>query len=109
MFLIFDEHELFFLECIRTLFPHLKVSQKTLVKRQEGKVKIKTLFLKKETLAQVFSCKFCEISKNIFYHRAPVVTPKTFRCTVHGFFLLIRVFRLHFSHKMFFHKICSIT
>ena len=29
-------------------------------------------FIKKETLAQVFSCKFCEIFKNIFFieHRA---------------------------------------
>ena len=24
-------------------------------------------FIKKETLAQVFSCQFCEISKNIFF------------------------------------------
>ena len=31
-------------------------------------------FLKKETLAQVFSCKFCEISKNIFPYRTPPVT-----------------------------------
>ena len=30
-------------------------------------------FIKKETLAQVFSCKFCEISKNTsFFHRAPL-------------------------------------
>ena len=30
-------------------------------------------FVKKETLAQVFSCEFCEISKNIFSHRTPLV------------------------------------
>ena len=30
-------------------------------------------FLLKETLAQVFSCEFCEISKNIFFYRAPPV------------------------------------
>ena len=30
-------------------------------------------FIKKETLAQVFSCKFCEISKNTFSHRTPPV------------------------------------
>ena len=29
--------------------------------------------LKKETLAQVFSCEFCEISKNAFYYRTPPV------------------------------------
>ena len=30
-------------------------------------------FIEKETLAQVFSCKFCEISKNTFYYRTPPV------------------------------------
>ena len=31
------------------------------------------ILLKKETLAQVFSCEFCEISKNTLLHRAPMV------------------------------------
>ena len=26
----------------------------------------------KQTLAQVFSCEFCEISKNTFFHRTPL-------------------------------------
>ena len=30
-------------------------------------------FLKKETLAQVFSCEFCEISENTFSYRTPPV------------------------------------
>ena len=30
-------------------------------------------FSKKETLLQVFSCEFCEISKNIFFDRTPLV------------------------------------
>ena len=30
-------------------------------------------FVKKETLAQVFSCEFCEIYKNTFYYRTPLV------------------------------------
>ena len=30
-------------------------------------------FMKKEILAQAFSCKFCEISKNTFYQRTPLV------------------------------------
>ena len=30
-------------------------------------------FIKKETLAQVFSCEFCEISKNTFSYRTPLV------------------------------------
>ena len=29
--------------------------------------------LKKETLVQVLSCEFCEISMNIFFHRTPLV------------------------------------
>ena len=30
-------------------------------------------FLKKETLAQVFSCEFCKTSKNTFFHGKPLV------------------------------------
>ena len=30
-------------------------------------------FIKKETLAQVFSCEFCEIFKNTFFHGTPLV------------------------------------
>ena len=30
-------------------------------------------FIKIETLAQVFSCEFCEISKYTFFHRTPLV------------------------------------
>ena len=30
-------------------------------------------FIKKETPAQVFSCEFCEISKNTYFHRTPLV------------------------------------
>ena len=30
-------------------------------------------FMKKETLVQAFSCEFCEISKNTFYYRTPLM------------------------------------
>ena len=30
--------------------------------------------MKKESLAQVFCCEFCEISKNTFFYKTPVVT-----------------------------------
>ena len=30
-------------------------------------------FIKKETLAPVFSCEFCKIYKNTFYYRTPLV------------------------------------
>ena len=34
-------------------------------------------FIKKETLTQVFSCKFCKISKKTFGYRAPPVAAST--------------------------------
>ena len=30
-------------------------------------------FIKRESLARVFSCEFCEISKNTFFYRTPPV------------------------------------
>ena len=36
-------------------------------------IKLACNFIKKETLAQVFSCEFCKISKNIFFHTTPPV------------------------------------
>ena len=35
--------------------------------------KILINFIKKETLAWVFSCEFCEIFKNTSFHRTPLV------------------------------------
>ena len=35
-------------------------------------------FTKKETLEQVFSCEFCEISKNTFFYRIPLVAASEF-------------------------------
>ena len=35
-------------------------------------------FIKKETLAQVFSCEFCEISKNIFFKELLQLTASDF-------------------------------
>ena len=39
--------------------------------------------LKKQTLAQVFSCEFCEISKNTFFHRTPPVAASPNRGYLH--------------------------
>ena len=47
-----------------------KIHRKTLRSRPEARN-----FIKKETLAQVFSCAFCEISKNIFFIEHPGATP----------------------------------
>ena len=40
---------------------------------QLSDLSLRPTILLKETLAQVFSCKFCEISKNTFIHRTPLV------------------------------------
>ena len=42
------------------------------IKSSRQKVLLKN-FIKKETLAQVFSCEFCQISKNTFSYRTPPV------------------------------------
>ena len=42
-----------------------------------GKHLCQHLFFKKETLAQVFSCEFCKISKNTFFTEHPQVTAST--------------------------------
>ena len=39
-------------------------------------------FIKKETQTQVFSCKFCEISKNIFFTEHVLVTASIIRFLV---------------------------
>ena len=36
-------------------------------------------FIKKETLTRVFSCEFCEISKNIFSYRTPLMAASEIR------------------------------
>ena len=36
-------------------------------------------FIKKETLAQVLSCEFCEISKNTFCYRTPLVAASEYK------------------------------
>ena len=44
-------------------------------------------FIKKETLVQVFSCEFCEISKDAFFYRTPLVAASAFE-SVRAQFLL---------------------
>ena len=55
----------------------------------------------KRDLAQVFSCEFCEISKNTFFHRAPPVASG-------GIFLInIKICGKHLTvfNKMKIHEI----
>ena len=42
-------------------------SQENTCARGSFLVKLQAYFIKKESLAQVFSCAFCEISKNTFF------------------------------------------
>ena len=42
------------------------------IKEQENRRRI-CIFIKKETLAPVFSCEFCEIPKNTFSYKTPPV------------------------------------
>ena len=43
-------------------------------------------FIKKVALAQLFSCEFCEISKNTFSYRTPsVAAPVVYKETHYGF------------------------
>ena len=48
-------------------------------------------FIKKETLAKVFSCGFCQISKNTFSYRTPLVA-----ASVLLFYFLLAVFNYFF-------------
>ena len=44
-----------------------------------NEVQITTLnFIKKESLAQMFSCEFCEISNDTFFYRTPTVAASVF-------------------------------
>ena len=46
-----------------------------------------SLFIKKETLAQVFYCEFCGISQNTFFYRTPLVAASVFILEFHGSFI----------------------
>ena len=48
-------------------------------------------FIKKETLAMVFSCEFCEISKSTFSYRAPPVVASVLSCDI-CLVLILKVF-----------------
>ena len=55
-------------------------------------------FIKKETLAQVFSCEFCEISKNIFFTEHLWATP--FQLAIHFVFYKQRSITAKRSSKL---------
>ena len=59
-------------------------------------------FVKKEALAQVFSCEFCKISKHAFFYRTPPVAASGF-CTIKTF--NSSVFIYHIS--LFIYTVCT--
>ena len=55
---------------------HRRCSEKSFLKKFPkfiGKHVCQSLYFNKETLAQVFSCEFCEISKSTIFHGTPLV------------------------------------
>ena len=68
-----------------------------------------------ETLAQVFSCEFCEISKNTFFHRTPLLLQNYRREVISDFFYPFKPFSIlnfamaeWFSHVTCFNKVYLI-
>ena len=53
-------------------------SQENTCARVSFLIKLQFSFIKKEALAQVFSCEFSEISKDNFFHRIPLVAASVF-------------------------------
>ena len=45
-------------------------------------------FIKKEALAQVFSCEFCKIFESTFFHRTPLVAASVLKTLFYTYFLL---------------------
>ena len=41
-------------------------------------------FIKKESLAQVFSCEFCEIFKNTYFYRTPPMATTVDNISIYG-------------------------
>ena len=57
-----------------TNIPKINMEQppEVFCKKRCSKVAQACNFIKKETLAQVFSCEYCEIPKNTFFYRTPL-------------------------------------
>ena len=60
-------------------------------------------FIKKETLAQVFSCEFYEISKKTLLHRPPLVTASEFERPIRPDFIKFSA-KTNIEYTFFFYK-----
>ena len=63
-------------------------SQENTCVRDSFLIKFIKNFKKKESLAQVFSCEICEVSKNIFFYRTPLVAASVI--DINGFLFTFR-------------------
>ena len=63
-------------------------SQENTCVRDSFLIKFIKNFIKKESLAQVFSCEICEVSKNIFFYRTPLVAASVI--DINGFLFTFR-------------------
>ena len=53
-------------------------------------------FIKRETLAEMFSCKFCEISKNTFFHRTSLAAASEY-CMMYWFQVFFNLDKISFA------------
>ena len=60
-----------------------------------GKHLCQSFFFKKETLAQVFPCEFCDISNNTFLHKTPLVAASA-EIVIQTILSLQEVYQCHF-------------
>ena len=61
-------------------------------------------FIKKDSLAQVFSCEFCEISKNTFFYRTPPVAASVtghLRTTASDTYTMFPLYRIAFPFPLY--------
>ena len=71
--------------CKKVFLEILENSQENTYARVSILLKLQTCnFIKKETLAKVFSCEFCEISENSFFYRPPHMAATTLTMNIFG-------------------------
>ena len=82
-------------------------SQENACARDSFLIKLQASFIKEESLAQVFSCKFCETSKNTFFYRTPPVAALKF--SSEGMLFLVNIWaeeqQLYETELLYLHLI----
>ena len=78
-----------------------KVFLEILQRSQENTCARVCNFIKEETLAQVFSCEFCEISNNFFFYRTPRMAASKFNHFKETIKNFQRIFERHSTESGF--------